>query len=203
MFDELMGTDTDSSSGSSSSVGGRKSAAATSPAAAAAAVRSAAPLVGPEAAHSYTVYSNPLAVADGECDWPARTQYSGTFGGSAGSSSSGSSVRRATASKLAHQQELETLQKVSATKIALRRNTMQQCAGVIQCLCCCCLDAQEVDAAALSSQLTRLAGRITTRLGQDEFGSFGSSSQPTNQQLLAEVLPLLWGMKAMLTEGRL
>lgn len=69
------------------------------------------------------------------------------------------------------------------------------------CLCGC-FDVQEVDAAALSSQLTRLASRITTRLGQDKFGSFGSS-QPTNQQLLAEVLPLLWAMKAMITECRL
>lgn len=196
LFDELLATDSDNSS-SSSSVGGRKSAAATSPAAAAA-VHPSAPLVGPEVAHSYTVYSNPLAVADGECDWPARTQYRGTLGGSGGS---GGSVRRATTSK--HQQELEALQKVSAgwSSIALRRHTMLQCAGVIECLCGC-FDAQEVDAGALSSQLTRLASRITTGLGQDEFGSFGSN-QPTSQQLLAEVLPLLWGMKAMLTDSRL
>lgn len=134
LFDELLATDSDGSS--SSSVGGRKSAAATSPAAAAAAVRSIAPLVGPEVAHSYTVFSNPLAVQDGECDWLAPTQYRGTLGGRASSGSSGSSVGRAMASKLAHQQELEALQKVSAgwSCTALRRHMMQQCAGVIECV---------------------------------------------------------------------
>jgi hypothetical protein len=79
----------------------------------------------------------------------------------------------------------------------------QQSLTVLAAAAAAALDVQEVDAAALSSQLTRLAGRITTRLGQDEFGSSGGGSQPTSQQLLAEVLPMLWGMKAMLTEGKL
>lgn len=152
-------------------------AAAATAVCAAAAVSTTQPFsIWPQDAHCYTVHTNPLAVSDGECDWPVRGQHSCSCGGSAGnggfSGISGSFVRRATTSRLAQQQEMEALQK-------------------------------EVDAAALSSQLTRLAGRITTRLGQDEFGSCCCSSQPTSQHLLAEVLPMLWGMKAMLTEGKL
>ncbi len=58
---------------------------------------------------------------------------------------------------------------------------------------------QDVATRAVDSQLTALAGQISLQLQQQAWSS-NSSDSSTNQDLLLQVVPLLWGVRDVLLQ---